>query len=110
MKHRWGSDRESPGNAAASRAVPDDPDVADQLRTLDCDPIAGMARLAQDESQPTSLWARMYAELANYVAPRRKAIELTGPAGSPVKVDVSNLSNDELRTLEGLLRRVMVDA
>jgi hypothetical protein len=29
----------------------------------------------------------MYAELAQYVCPKRKAVELTGEAGGPVKTE-----------------------
>jgi hypothetical protein len=46
-------------------------DVLAQLLELDCDPIAGMAKLAQDEATPCSLRARMFAELAPYIAPLR---------------------------------------
>jgi hypothetical protein len=52
--------------------------VADLLAEMDCDPIAGMARIATDESNPIELRARMFAELAQYVAPKRKAVEYSG--------------------------------
>lgn len=50
-------------------------DVADRLAKLRCDPIAGMARLAMDKKQPPELRGRMFAELAQYIAPKRKALE-----------------------------------
>jgi hypothetical protein len=52
-------------------------EVADKLAALDCDPIEGMARIAMDTANPPQLRARMYAELAGYVAPKRKAVEYT---------------------------------
>lgn len=49
--------------------------VIDRLAELKCDPIEGMARIAQDESAPVDVRARMFAELAQYVAPKRNAVE-----------------------------------
>ncbi len=37
--------------------------------------------IAMDESQPMALWATMYRELAQYVAPKRKALEHKGEPG-----------------------------
>jgi hypothetical protein len=96
--------RNAPGATSA--------DVAEQLRQLDCDPIAGMAKLARDDAMPTVLRARMFAELATYIAPRRKAVELTGANGSPleatVTLDFDALSTDELKTLRDLLTKAGV--
>jgi hypothetical protein len=44
-------------------------DVIDKLAALCCDPIEGMARIAMNENNPAELRARMYSELAQYVAP-----------------------------------------
>ena len=54
-------------------------DVIEKLEELDCDPIAGMARLAlqAEEDGDKNLAAQMYKELAPYIAPKRKAIEQT---------------------------------
>ena len=40
-----------------------------------------MAKIAMDESQPMALRASMYRELAQYVAPKRKALEHGGETG-----------------------------
>ncbi|MBA3684060.1 MAG: hypothetical protein H0W72_02325 [Planctomycetes bacterium] len=53
-------------------------DVMDRLAELGCDPIEGMARIAMDEGAPIEVRSRMYSELAQYVAPKRKAIEHSG--------------------------------
>ena len=53
-------------------------EVAERLAELDCDPFEGMVRIAMDESAPIEVRARMHAELAQYVAPKRKAVEVTG--------------------------------
>ena len=54
-------------------------DVQDKLEALGVDPISAMARLAQQaEAEGDKLLAaRMYTELAPYVCPKRKAIEVT---------------------------------
>ena len=56
-------------------------DVIDKLAALHCDPIAGMALIAMNENNPVELRARMYSELAQYVAPKRKALEHSADAG-----------------------------
>lgn len=57
-------------------------DVARLLDALDCNPIEGMARLASDPTTPVAIQARMYAELSQYISPKLRAIEHTGPNGS----------------------------
>ena len=98
-----------PPNDTASCTIPPRPDVAERLRQLDCDPIASMAQLARDDTVPIALRARMFAELATYTAPRRKAVELTGAGGAPVEVEITYnfdaLSSEELSTLKTLLER-----
>lgn len=76
-------------------------DVLEQLRVLGCDPIAGMARIAVEAEKGTekldkngnvvfvkdyALAGQMYKELAQYVAPKRKAVEVSS---QEIK-DVSN--------------------
>ena len=86
-------------------------DVAEQLRQLGCEPIEGMAKLAADDTVPTVLRARMFAELATYIAPRRKAIGLSGPNARPIEaecsLDDSVLSVAELETVRVLLEKAM---
>jgi hypothetical protein len=48
-----------------------------------------MAGIALDESQPMPLHATMYRELAQYIAPKRKALEVTGEDGGPVKHEMA---------------------
>jgi hypothetical protein len=56
---------------------------------LDCDPIEGMARIAVDEQAELGLRAQMYKELAQYIAPKHKAMAVTGEDGGPVKTEVT---------------------
>jgi len=50
-------------------------DVIERLEQLGCDPIEGMAKIAMDAANPPELRGRMFSELAQYVVPKRKAIE-----------------------------------
>ncbi len=59
-------------------------DVAAKLAELGCDPFEGMAKIAMDPEASLELRGRMYAELAQYIGPKRKAIEVAGPQGEPV--------------------------
>ncbi len=58
-------------------------DVIERLKELDCDPIEGMAIIAKRaiEGDDLALAGQMYKELAQYVAPKRKAVEVTGKDG-----------------------------
>jgi hypothetical protein len=51
-------------------------DILSFLTQLGCNPIEGMARIAMDCQIPVEIRARMYAELAQYVAPKRKALQM----------------------------------
>jgi hypothetical protein len=59
-------------------------DVIERLEALGVDPIEGMSRLAMDPSNPPELRGRMYAELAQYLYPKRKAVEMTDSSKEPV--------------------------
>ena len=59
-------------------------ELVERLEALDCDPIAGMAKIAMDISNPPELRGRMYAELAGYVFPKRKAVEMKADEGPSV--------------------------
>jgi len=47
-----------------------------KLEELGCDPIEGMARIAMDESNSIELRAKMFSELAPYIFPKRKAMDI----------------------------------
>lgn len=61
-------------------------EVQSLLAEMDCDPIEGMARIAMDESVELPLRASMLKELAQYVAPKRKAVEHSGDAVAALPV------------------------
>ena len=49
--------------------------VTERLTELGCDPIKGMALLAMDETNPVEVRYQCYKELAQYTAPKRRAVE-----------------------------------
>lgn len=55
-----------------------------KLAALGCDPIAGMAKIAMGKKNTPELRGRMFAELAAYLFPKRKAVEISGEGVSPV--------------------------
>jgi hypothetical protein len=59
--------------------------VAEKLAALAYDPIEGMARLAMDETVEASIRAQMHQELAQYIYPKCKAIEVSGDEGGPAQ-------------------------
>jgi hypothetical protein len=61
--------------------------VEAKLKDLKCDPIEGMANIARQamDQGDMPLAGQMYKELAQYVAPKRKAMELTGANGDPIE-------------------------
>jgi hypothetical protein len=61
-------------------------DVIERLAALHCDPIAGMARIALNKKNPVEVRARMFAELAHYIAPKRKALEHSAEPGMIVEL------------------------
>tara|TARA_B110000977_G_C10744638_1_gene364344 strand:- start:141 stop:461 length:321 start_codon:yes stop_codon:yes gene_type:complete len=54
-------------------------EVAERLTVLDCDPIEGMAIIARESMAAGDHLVALnaYKELAQYVAPKRKSIEMT---------------------------------
>lgn len=52
-------------------------DIQTMLEALGCNPIMGLANIAENESHDISIRLSAYKELAQYVAPKRKAVELS---------------------------------
>jgi hypothetical protein len=48
-----------------------------------------MALIAMDETVQLGLRAQMYKELAQYIAPKRKAMAVTGEDGKPFKTELT---------------------
>ncbi len=75
-------------------------DVRARLQELGCDPIEGMAKLAMDEKTPVAIAQRCHAELAQYVYPKRRAVEISGIDGAAIEV------NDNSSAIESLKARI----
>jgi len=77
-------------------------DVKDRLKALGCDPIEGMAFIAREarngegDLRDLQLAGQMYKELAQYVAPKRKAIEVSG---SLAVDDIRKLTDAQLEEI-----------
>jgi hypothetical protein len=63
--------------------------VAEKLEALGCDPIEGMARIAMDENNSAETRGRYYSELAQYVFPKRKPIEISNEESLVINVNTS---------------------
>jgi len=66
-------------------------DVQELLESLGCDPIEGMARIAMNPKVRLEVRARMFAELAQYVYPKRKAVEHGGAGPSPLEIRLTRV-------------------
>ena len=75
-------------------------DVIERLAALNCDPVEGMARIAMDGANSPELRGRMFAELAQYVAPKRKAVEHTGEGAGEFTVRWMNADVRDLPTAD----------
>jgi hypothetical protein len=81
--------------------------IQEKLDALGCDPLEGMAQIAL-EAKATGdmvLAGRMYAELAQYVAPKRKAVEQTGPNGGAIQHQINpvTVTAEEARAINQAL-------
>src|SRR5271157_5666474 len=63
-------------------------DLAQKLEALGCDPIAGLAEIALAPETAPELKVRCYAELAQYVHAKRKAIALESAASDDIRLIV----------------------
>jgi hypothetical protein len=69
--------------------------VAEKLEALGCDPIAGMAGIAMDEKNSPETRGRYYSELAQYLYPKRKALDVSDqqPTMINVNTDLDDLED-----------------
>lgn len=88
MKRPEGAGRKKgSGNRATVTAI---------CERLKCDPIAGMARIAMNTKNDVSLRGRMYAELAKYLHPQKRAVEtrLVDEVGNDRDINLSVTYSD----------------
>lgn len=65
--------------------------IEEKLEALGCDPIAGMAAIANNENNSQELRLSAYKEVAQYVAPKRRAVEHSGPDGGQLVINISGV-------------------
>lgn len=88
-------------------------DVEELLASLDCDPIRGMAEIARNPEASLELRGRMNAELAQYLYPKRKAVEYSGTDGAPIrdKLEIVFVGSRDGRSATGVAEnRAKVEA
>jgi hypothetical protein len=81
-ERRGGRKKGTPNKKTAS--------IKDKLDSLGCDPIAGMAKIAKQamDEGDMSLALSAFKEIAQYVVPKRKAIELSNEEGKePLRIE-----------------------
>ncbi len=61
--------------------------VAEVLGELGLDPIKQMGQIAMDERVEVSIHVQVLKELCQYVAPKRKAMEVTGEEGGSLALE-----------------------
>ena len=78
-------------------------EVVNMLNELDCSPIEGLANIAKMamEKQDYALAGNMYKELAQYMYPKRRAIEVSAEVNSSIEIE--NLTDQQRKNLKKLL-------
>jgi hypothetical protein len=71
-------------------------ELVQRLADIGCDPVEGMAVIAMDEANPPELRGRMYAELAQYLYPKRRATEIKTDDGPRVVFHIDTNVPDEV--------------
>lgn len=64
------------------------------LEKLGCNPIENMVTMLKDVNVDNAIKCKLNCELANYIYPKRKAIEHAGPGGGPVVLYMPNKAAD----------------
>lgn len=67
--------------------------VLEQLDQVGCNPIEALANIAMDPSNTPELRFQANKELAQYVAPKRRAVELDATVDAGVKVNVLSFAD-----------------
>ena len=69
--------------------------VQAKLDQLGCDPIEALANISMDNSNTPELRFQANKELAQYIAPKRKAIEMDANLDGGLKVNVVQFAEEE---------------
>ena len=63
--------------------------VAEKLAALNCDPLEGLAMIAEDKSNSLEIRMRCYAELLPYLYPKRKPIDHAAGETNPINLFIN---------------------
>ena len=69
-------------------------EIQDRLEDLDCDPIEGMAMITADPTTSPELKFQCFKELARYVAPKRKAMDMNQTIDGNIDIQVVRFTDD----------------
>lgn len=69
-------------------------EIIDRLEDLDCDPIEGMAMISADPTSSPELKFQCFKELAQYVAPKRKAMDMNQSIDGNIEIQVVRFTDD----------------
>lgn len=85
-----------PAGAGRKKGSGDRSTVADICARLKCDPISGMCKIAMDKGNDVALRGRMFAEIAKYVHPQKRAVEtrLVDDAGNDRDITLNVIYSD----------------
>ncbi len=75
-------------------------EIEEKLAGLNCDPIEGMAMIASDPTASQELKFQAFKELAQYVAPKRKAVEMEIEGSGSFNINVVRFS-DAAKDVDG---------
>lgn len=81
-------------------------EVAAKLAVWGFDPFRTMVEIARDPESAPELKGRMASELAQYVAPKRKAVEHSGPDGDAIEHAVDISARDAMQSVAELMRHL----
>jgi hypothetical protein len=84
-EHRGGRKKGTPNKTSLRSAW-------EILDAMGCDPIEGLARLAMSDTTPPAVRARCYSDLAQYLHPQIKPLEVQ----VQVPVGVADLTDEQL--------------
>jgi len=87
--HRDGAGRPKGSLGEKSKAV------QAKLDQLGCDPIEALANISMDTSNTPELRFQANKELAQYVAPKRRAVEMDALVDGGLNVNVLQFAKDE---------------
>tara|TARA_R100000458_G_C8270903_1_gene245624 strand:- start:379 stop:669 length:291 start_codon:yes stop_codon:yes gene_type:complete len=69
-------------------------EIQERLDAMDVDPIEGMAMIASDPTITPELKFQCFKELAQYVAPKRKSVDVSQTSVGDMTIEVVNFSDE----------------